>query len=221
MSADPMKKRFIWAQLVDQASEIEGVFKSSSSARVVDALSLDGVTDEGLPDIEVHLSFDRDNRGRPAVRGRCNWQMESDCVRCDQSLMLNLEAGFSLIIVEQEETLSKLNQNEDGIVADGKWIHLVDIIEDPILLAIPMAPRHANCELDAIGHNASASNAENANEQPIETPQDSAKDSVSIEKSLEQNRSNNAALSIEPSETRKPFSNLREMMDNERASEIE
>ena len=25
MSADPMKKRFIWAQLVDQASEIEGL----------------------------------------------------------------------------------------------------------------------------------------------------------------------------------------------------
>ena len=221
MSADPMKKRFIWAQLVDQASEIEGVFKPSSSARLVDALSLDGVTDEGLPDIEVHLSFDRDNRGRPAVRGRCNWQMESDCVRCDQSLMLNLEAGFSLIIVDQQETLSKLNQNEDGIVADGKWIHLVDIIEDPILLAIPMAPRHANCELDAIGHNAGASNAENANEQPIETPQDSAKDSVSIEKSLEQNRSTNVAPSIEPLETHKPFAHLRAMMDNERASETE
>ena len=221
MSADPMKKRFIWAQLVDQASEIEGVFKPSSSARVVDALSLDGVTDEGLPDIEVHLSFDRDNRGRPAVRGRCNWQMESDCVRCDQSLMLNLEAGFSLIIVDQQETLSKLNQNEDGIVADGKWIHLVDIIEDPILLAIPMAPRHANCELDAIGHNAGASNAENANEQPIETPQDSAKDSVLIEKSLEQNRSTNVAPSIEPLETHKPFAHLRAMMDNERASETE
>ena len=219
MSVDPMKKRFIWAQLVDQASEIEGVFKPSNSARVVDAFSLDGVTDEGLPDIEVRLSFDRDNRGRPAVRGRCNWQMASDCVRCDQSLMLNLEADFSLIIVEQEETLSKLNQNEDGIVADGKWVHLVDIIEDPILLAVPMAPRHANCEQDAIGHNAGASNIENANEQPLKGAKDSSKDSASSEKSLEQNRSNNFALSIEPLETRKPFSNLRAMMDNERASE--
>ena len=84
-----------------------------------------------------------------------------------------------------------------------------------------MAPRHANCELDAIGHNAGASNAENANEQPIETPQDSAKDSVSIEKSLEQNRSTNVAPSIEPLETRKPFAHLRAMMDNERASETE
>ena len=221
MSADPMKKRFIWAQLVDQASEIEGVFKPSSSSRVVDALSLDGVTDEGLPDIEVHLSFDRDNRGRPAVRGRCNWQMESDCVRCDQSLMLNLEAGFSLIIVEQEETLSKLNQNEDGIVADGKWIHLVDIIEDPILLAIPMAPRHANCEQDAICCTAGASSIESGNKQLIEEAQDSSKDSASSEKSSEQNRSNNLAPLTEPLETRKPFAHLRAMMDNERASETE
>ena len=219
MSADPMKKRFIWAQLVDQASEIEGVFKPSNSARVVDALSVDGVTDEGLPDIEVHLSFDRDNRGRPAVRGRCNWQMASGCVRCDQSLMLNLEADFSLIIVEQEETLNKLNQNEDGIVADGKWIHLLEIIEDPILLAIPMAPRHANCEQDAIGNNAGASNIENGNEQPFEEAQDSPKDSASSEKSLEQNRSNNVAPLTEPLETRKPFAHLRAMMDNEIASE--
>ena len=214
-----MKKRFIWAQLVDQASEIEGVFKPSNSARVVDALSVDGVTDEGLPDIEVHLSFDRDNRGRPAVRGRCNWQMASGCVRCDQSLMLNLEADFSLIIVEQEETLNKLNQNEDGIVADGKWIHLLEIIEDPILLAIPMAPRHANCEQDAIGNNAGASNIENGNEQPFEEAQDSPKDFASSEKSLEQNRSNNVAPLTEPLETRKPFAHLRAMMDNEIASE--
>jgi len=221
MSADPMKKRFIWAQLVDQASEIEGVFKPSNSARLVDALSLDGVMGEGLLDIEVRLSFDRDNRGRPAVRGRCNWQMESDCVRCDQSLMLDLEADFSLIIVEQEETLSKLNQNEDGIVADGKWIHLVDIIEDPILLAIPMAPRHANCEQDAIGQSAEASNAENANKQPFEEAQNSPKSFASSEKRLEQNRSNNVASSIESLETRKPFAHLRAMMDNERASETE
>ena len=219
MSADPIKKRFIWAQLVGQASEIEGLFKPSNSVRLVDALSLDGVMGQGLLDIEVRLSFDRDNRGRPAVRGRCNWQMESDCVRCDQSLMLDLEAEFSLVIVEQEETLSKLNQNEDGIVADGKWIHLVDIIEDPILLAIPMAPRHANCEQDATGHIAGASNMESGNKQPIEEAQDSSKDSASSEKSSEQNRSNNVAPLTEPLETRKPFSNLRAMMDNERASE--
>ena len=219
MSADPMKKRFIWAQLVDQASEIEGLFKPSNSVRLVDALSLDGVMGEGLLDIEVRLSFDRDNRGRPEVRGRCNWQMESDCVRCDQSLMLDLEADFSLIIVEQEETLSKLNQNEDGIVADGKWIHLVDIIEDPILLAIPMAPRHVNCEQDANGHNAGASNMENVNEQPLEGARDSSKDSASREESPEQNRSNSVAPLAEPLETRKPFAHLRAMMDNERASE--
>jgi len=221
MSADPMKKRFIWAQLVDQASEIEGLFKPSNSVRLVDALSLDGVMGEGLPDIEVRLSFDRDNRGRPAVRGRCNWQMESDCVRCDQSLMLDLEADFSLIIVEQEETLSKLNQNEDGIVADGKWIHLVDIIEDPILLAIPMAPRHSSCAQDAIGHIAGASNTESGNKQPIEEAKDPSKDSVSSEKSSEQNRSNNVAPLTEPLETRRPFAHLRAMMDNERASETE
>ena len=214
-----MKKRFIWAQLVDQASEIEGLFKPSNSVRLVDALSLDGVMGQGLLDIEVRLSFDRDNRGRPAVRGRCNWQMESDCVRCDQSFMLDLEADFSLIIVEQEETLSKLNQNEDGIVADGKWIHLLEIIEDPILLAIPMAPRHANCEQDAIGNNAGASNIETGNEKFLEEAQDSPKGFASSEKSLEQNRSNNVAPLIEPLETRKPFAHLRAMMDNERASE--
>jgi len=134
--------------------------------------------------------------------------------------MLDLEADFSLIIVEQEETLSKLNQNEDGIVADGKWIHLVDIIEDPILLAIPMAPRHANCEQDAIGRTAGANSIESGNKQPIEEAQDSSKDFASSGKSSEQNRSKFAPLT-EPLETRKPFAHLRAMMDNERASETE
>ena len=82
-----------------------------------------------------------------------------------------------------------------------------------------MAPRHANCEQDAIGNNAGASNIENVNEQPLEEAQDSPKDSASSEKVLEQNRSNNVAPLIEPLETRKPFEHLRAMMDNERASE--
>ena len=113
------------------------------------------------------------------------------------------------------------SSSEDGIVADGKWIHLVDIIEDPILLAIPMAPRHANCEQDAIGRIAGASSIESGNKQPIEEAQDSSKDSASSEKSSEQNRSNNLAPLTEPLETRKPFAHLRAMMDNERASETE
>ena len=214
-----MKKRFIWAQLVDQATEIEGIFKTSNSARVVDALSLDGVPGEELPAIAVHLSFDRDNRGRPAVWGRCNWQMEVECVRCGKPLMLNLEAVFSLIIVEQEETLSKLNQNEDGIVADGKWIHLVDIIEDPILLAVPMAPRHANCGQDTIAQNAVAGYLENASEQSNEEAQDSSKNSASSEQGSEQNRLTDSPPLTEPLETRKPFAHLRALMDNDRASE--
>ena len=84
-----------------------------------------------------------------------------------------------------------------------------------------MAPRHANCEQDAIGQSADASNAENAKEQPFEEAQNSPRSSASSDKRLEQNRSNNVAPSIESLETRKPFAHLRAMMDNERASETE
>jgi hypothetical protein len=84
-----------------------------------------------------------------------------------------------------------------------------------------MAPRHANCEQDAIGRTAGANSIESGNKQPIEEAQDSSKDFASSGKSSEQNRSNNLAPLAEPLETRKPFAHLRAMMDNERASETE
>ena len=85
--------------------------------------------------------------------------MEVRCVSCDRPLIQDLHTAFSLVIVGHEDDLARLNQDEDGVVADGKWVHLMDIIEDPILLAVPMAPRHPDCSDGTIIRGAAAANA--------------------------------------------------------------
>ena len=205
MSADPIKKRFIWAQLVDQATEIEGIFKTSTSSRLVDALAVDEISVEAPADIAVRLSFGRDKRGRPAVTGCCHWQMEVCCVSCDRPLIQDLHTAFSLVIVGHEDDLARLNQDEDGVVADGKWVHLVDIIEDPVLLAVPMAPRHPDCSDGTIIRGAAAANAS------------------AEEGSDSEGRITDFTPRSEPAgeleETRKPFANLRALMESGRTGE--
>ena len=205
MSADPIKKRFIWAQLVDQATEIEGIFKTSNSSRLVDALAVDEISVEAPADIAVRLSFGRDKRGRPAVTGCCHWQMEVCCVSCDRPLIQDLHTAFSLVIVGHEDDLARLNQDEDGVVADGKWVHLMDIIEDPILLAVPMAPRHPDCSDGTIIRGAAAANA------------------LAEEGSESEGRMTDFTPHSEPAgeleETRKPFANLRALMESGRTGE--
>ena len=146
MLAGHLKKRFVWSQLVDQHAEIEGIFLSGSSTRVKDAFSELAPVGQLLEyPISVHLKFGVDRKSRACVRGKCSWRMTLACVRCEGLVELDLEAAIDLLIVTSNNALECLTADEDGVLAEGKWVSLSDIIEDPILLALPMSPRHEGC----------------------------------------------------------------------------
>jgi uncharacterized metal-binding protein YceD (DUF177 family) len=67
------------------------------------------------------------------------------CARCQGPVEIDLEAVIDLLIVTTDSALDRLDADEDGVLAEGKWVSLSDVIEDPILLALPMSPRHEHC----------------------------------------------------------------------------
>jgi uncharacterized protein len=74
-----------------------------------------------------------------------------------QRFWKKISSDVALQIVAEEGALRHLSENEDAMVAPGNVILVVDLIEDELILAMPMIPRHeegqcpeTDCEPKAI-----------------------------------------------------------------------
>jgi uncharacterized protein len=73
------------------------------------------------------------------------------CQRCLETMVWQLQAESSLQLVASGKTLPNedlIEEVADPIVAE-KEMALLPLVEDEVLLALPIAPRHETCELPA------------------------------------------------------------------------
>tara|TARA_B110000444_G_C18380201_1_gene384470 strand:+ start:76 stop:396 length:321 start_codon:yes stop_codon:yes gene_type:complete len=63
-------------------------------------------------------------------------------IRCDVALQ----------VVSDESKLERLTKDEDAIVAPDKVISVAELIEDELILAMPMIPRHEEGQCPETGY---------------------------------------------------------------------
>jgi uncharacterized protein len=68
------------------------------------------------------------------------------CQRCMQSVEIDVEDEFNVVILPSEAELDKLAESQDAIVSDPSRLDLAWLTEDQLLLAIPLVPLHATPE---------------------------------------------------------------------------
>ena len=90
----------------------------------------------------------RDERGRPSLRIRVRGALPLRCQRCLEPMQLEVNSEALLVLAQ---TLAEIHaepadaQAPDRVVA-GKEMPVRDLIEDELILAVPYAPRHEQCE---------------------------------------------------------------------------
>lgn len=90
----------------------------------------------------VDLYFERGGeRGLRRIHGTVVATVQVKCQRCLQPLTLDLRAQPSLIVVKSEERPDLAEDDSEVVIADAP-ISLSDIVEDELLLAMPMIPKH-------------------------------------------------------------------------------
>ena len=94
--------------------------------------------------VDVELGFYL-RRKRPSVRGRASVTVELTCQRCLEPMALTLDVRIDAMIVGTEDALVSLEAHEDGIVCGDKRISIADLIEDDLLMDLPISPRHEQC----------------------------------------------------------------------------
>ena len=89
------------------------------------------------------LSFTLDEKARALVHGRIEAELPVTCQRCLGTLVLSVREDFRLGLVRGPEEAEILDDELDPLLIEDGQVNPRDIIEDELILAVPITPRHS------------------------------------------------------------------------------
>ncbi|MCW8827985.1 MAG: YceD family protein [Gammaproteobacteria bacterium] len=96
--------------------------------------------------VEVSLEFGIDEEGIRYMRGHLSTTVSLECQRCLDTMEFVIDNGFALGMVRNMTEAEALPSHYEPLQLDGKPLFLRDVIEDELLLALPIVARHAKQE---------------------------------------------------------------------------
>ena len=92
-------------------------------------------------EVDVDLGFAKLEKGEVRIHGHLAVTVMLSCQRCLEPMEVALEANVDVLALRQEAAHSILAQNGEGLVFIPP-VSLSELVEDELLLALPMLPRH-------------------------------------------------------------------------------
>ncbi|GAA3529501.1 23S rRNA accumulation protein YceD [Zobellella aerophila] len=119
--------------------EYRGVFAPALMPRLAD--STQGIHG----DIDVSLSFGTDAQGLRVMSGQARVQATLQCQRCNELFDTTIESEFTYTPQHEDADAPELPEEYDTFEVDefGE-ISLVQVIEDELILNLPLVPVHEN-----------------------------------------------------------------------------
>jgi len=124
----------------------QGTFELSEMNRLLAAC----VTCE--QQIDVDFTFDIDELGLTVLKGQAKTKVKLICQRCTEDFEHELAIDFCFSPVKKPEAADELPSYYDAIELDENGeVNLRELVEDELILAIPLIPRHdaEDCEAEA------------------------------------------------------------------------
>ena len=90
----------------------------------------------------VDINFGRDDQGRPELSGSIEAKLTLECQRCLEAMSYEITRSVALAIVWDEAQAKALPKHIDPWVAGEDEADLAAILEEEILLALPVVARH-------------------------------------------------------------------------------
>jgi DUF177 domain-containing protein len=124
-----------FAQKAKIGFEIQGKWPIKQLKRLVESL----MSEQG--DIEVELKFDRVGPV-PFIVGHVMTELQLKCQRCMQAVPHNVDIQFKLGLVQNEAQMERLPDEFEPYLLEEENNHLPDMLEDELLLALPLVAMH-------------------------------------------------------------------------------
>jgi uncharacterized protein len=96
--------------------------------------------------VEVSLEFGIDAEGIRYMHGRLHTVLMLECQRCLEPMRFAVDRDFALGMVRSETEAEALPSHYEPLQLDGQPLFLRDVLEDELLLSLPIVARHAEDE---------------------------------------------------------------------------
>jgi uncharacterized protein len=96
---------------------------------------------EGL---EYHLCGGRTGNGKPCLRLSVVGSLELPCQRCLDPIRIPIAIDAELQLAQNAREISEADDEIDRVLA-SRHMDVASLVEDEVILALPMAPRHEDC----------------------------------------------------------------------------
>ena len=136
MLTGPIPERVDHRKLAGQAGLIEGALPIRCFHRFGELL----VETEG--DVFLRLEFSKGEFGSTRVIGSAATEVSLICQNCMRQFRRQVTCELALRLVSDESGLERLAEIDDAIIAPEKVISVAELVEDELILALPMVPRH-------------------------------------------------------------------------------
>lgn len=123
-------------RMADTRRLLQGSIALSEMARLAESLQdTDG-------EVRVSLEFGTDSEGIRFMRGHIQAEVSLECQRCLETMRYPIDSEFSLGIVPDAGEAEALPSHYEPLLVGNEPLFLRDIIEDELLLALPIVAMH-------------------------------------------------------------------------------
>jgi uncharacterized protein len=92
--------------------------------------------------LEAKVQFGLDESRAKIVNGNAKVSVETICQRCLDPLVIELKAEFAVQVIWSEEHINRVAANYEPWIVLDKMANLNELLEDEILLALPLVNYH-------------------------------------------------------------------------------
>tara|TARA_R110002050_G_scaffold1244_4_gene8616 strand:+ start:52302 stop:52826 length:525 start_codon:yes stop_codon:yes gene_type:complete len=124
-------------RLAQNGLRLEGTLPVSTMERLAGSLA----DTEG--EVAVKMNFDVDETGLPYMYGKFSSQLSLICERCMAPMSVDVDVECHLAILKNERKIEDLAELYDPWIVENKDpILLASVVEDELILGLPLVPRH-------------------------------------------------------------------------------
>ena len=152
-------------RLAQNGLKFDGQISLSDMPRLAKSLH----SDSGL--VDVKLAFDIDEVGTPYVKGEFTVPVSIVCERCMLPMSMELSVNCLLAMVVSEKFIDKLAEQYDPwLLENSDLIPLSKVVEDELILVLPLVPRHRQACLPSEAWSAMSEESEEEKGDKPESP---------------------------------------------------
>ena len=123
-------------RMADTRRLLQGQIALAEMARLGESLQ------DSDGEVTISLEFGTDNEGIRFMRGRIQAEVSLECQRCLETMRFPIDSEFALALVRSTVEAESLPSHYEPLLVEGEPLFLRDIIEDELLLALPIVAMH-------------------------------------------------------------------------------